>query len=247
MSNERPSLSAVINRPGFTPIDTAVTGMALNELHELLVAGAETGVPILDSVPRWANEDTIPFDEAGFGFGRGADATERETSAKGFPWAGRRLRAALFIGVALAIFGLGGLGGAITTRLLTPTPASSLKQPFDASARVTAQTRIENSNDAAAGLNSRKVVSAPTATRPDPTPIALPNGVRNLPHLVPVPETKPTTIQGWKVREVSGGFASLMGPQGTWRVARGDIVPGLGQVESIVRWGNHWLVRPATA
>jgi hypothetical protein len=253
MSNERPSLSAVIDRQGFTTIDTAVTGRALNELHELLrqapsiaaaqVSGAETGVPIPDSVPGWTSESTILSDEAAFGLGRGAKATgEREAPAKGFPWAGRRLRAALFIGVALAIFALGGLGGAITTRLLTTTPASSLKQPLDASVHVTAQTRIERSNDPAPGSNARKVWSAPAATRPDPTPIALPNGVRNLRHLVPVPETKPTTIQGWKVREVSGGFASLMGPQGTWRVARGDMVPGLGRVESIVRWGNHWLV-----
>jgi hypothetical protein len=44
------------------------------------------------------------------------------------------------------------------------------------------------------------------------------------------------------VRDVVGGFASLEGPQGTWRAARGDIVPGLGRVDSIVRWGNYWLV-----
>jgi hypothetical protein len=136
MSNERPSLSAVIDRQGFTTIDTAVTGRALNELHELLrqapsiaaaqVSGAETGVPIPDSVPGWTSESTILSDEAAFGLGRGAKATgEREAPAKGFPWAGRRLRAALFIGVALAIFALGGLGGAITTRLLTNAPASS--------------------------------------------------------------------------------------------------------------------------
>jgi hypothetical protein len=44
------------------------------------------------------------------------------------------------------------------------------------------------------------------------------------------------------VRDVSGSTAALEGPDGTWRAARGDIVPGLGRVESIVRWGNYWVV-----
>jgi len=59
---------------------------------------------------------------------------------------------------------------------------------------------------------------------------------------MPVPETRPMTIEGWTVRDVSGSVAALEGPDGTWRAARGDIVPGLGRVDSIVRWGNYWLV-----
>ena len=59
---------------------------------------------------------------------------------------------------------------------------------------------------------------------------------------VPVPETRPTTIEGWTVREVNGGMAVLVGPNGTWKAARGDMVPGVGKVDSIVRWGNHWIV-----
>jgi hypothetical protein len=58
----------------------------------------------------------------------------------------------------------------------------------------------------------------------------------------PVPETRPTTIEGWTIREVSGGTALLDGPSGVWKVARGDSVPGLGKIESIVRWGNRWIV-----
>jgi hypothetical protein len=258
MSIERPALSAVIDRSGFTPIDTAATGTTSNEQYELQqappiaaaqFAGAERGVPILDSVSRWENEGTILSDEVAFGFGRGADGTrEDRTSAKGFPWSVQRLRIVLFMGVALAIFGLGSLGGVIAIRLMTPTPAPSMTPQIDASAQVSAQTlvsaptRVETSNDPVPGSDARKVIPAPASTRPDPIPIALPKGIKNLPHLVPVPETKPATIQGWKVREVSGGFASLVGPQGTLRVASGEIVPGLGRVESIVRWGNRWLV-----
>jgi hypothetical protein len=62
------------------------------------------------------------------------------------------------------------------------------------------------------------------------------------PKLSPVPETRPTTIPGWMLREVVNGTAVLQGPNGVWRVTRGDTVPGVGRVDSIVRWGNRWIV-----
>jgi hypothetical protein len=58
----------------------------------------------------------------------------------------------------------------------------------------------------------------------------------------PVPETRPTTIDGWSVREVVGGTAVLQGPDGIWRAKAGDTVPGVGRVDSIVRWGSRWIV-----
>jgi hypothetical protein len=58
----------------------------------------------------------------------------------------------------------------------------------------------------------------------------------------PVPETRPTTIEGWTIREVSGGTAVLVGPNGVWNATRGDLVPGVGKIYSIVRWGNRWIV-----
>ena len=67
-----------------------------------------------------------------------------------------------------------------------------------------------------------------------------------LPHfrakLRPAPETRPTTIEGWMLREVTNGTAVLEGPNGIWRVKRGDTVPGVGLVESIVLWGKRWIV-----
>ena len=63
-----------------------------------------------------------------------------------------------------------------------------------------------------------------------------------VPKLVPVPETRPTTIKGWTVRNVSDGTAVLEGPNGNWKVARGDMIPGLGRVDSIVLWGSRWIV-----
>jgi hypothetical protein len=60
--------------------------------------------------------------------------------------------------------------------------------------------------------------------------------------LVPTPETRPTTIEGWTLRQVINGTAVLEGPNGTWRATRGDTVPGVGTVESIFRWGNRLMV-----
>src|SRR4051794_35873968 len=63
-----------------------------------------------------------------------------------------------------------------------------------------------------------------------------------LPRPAPAPETRPTTIEGWTIREVVGGTAMLEGPGGVWRAAQGDTVPGIGRIESVVRWGNRWIV-----
>ena len=65
---------------------------------------------------------------------------------------------------------------------------------------------------------------------------------RGSPSLRAVPETRPTTIEGWIVRDVAEGIAILEGPDGTWKAARGDTVPGLGKIDSIVLWGNRWIV-----
>jgi len=64
--------------------------------------------------------------------------------------------------------------------------------------------------------------------------------------LLSVPETRPTTIVGWAVLDVRGGTAVLEGPDGIRMAARGDMVPGIGRIDSIVRWGNRWIVATAS-
>jgi hypothetical protein len=59
---------------------------------------------------------------------------------------------------------------------------------------------------------------------------------------LPFPESKPETLAGWTVREVYGSTAILDGPERSFKAARGDIVPGIGRLESIVRWGDRWIV-----
>ena len=265
MSNARLALTAATNPPDAVVIDAVGTGTAAIELAELpeglapsiailqgpgehtyadAVAIEETAIPIPESAPRWAH-DGAAFSEdqvsgaawgerPGAGYGRG-----RKGPVTGSPRAGRRRRVALVAGGLLATFALGWIGGTISTRLLSPAPAASpLKQRLEASTRSASRPRA----DATAGPTVHKLSSAPIATRPEPAAVALESGAKDLSHPLPVPETRPVTIDGWTVRDVSGGVASLAGPQGTWRAARGDMVPGLGRVDSIVRWGNYWLV-----
>jgi hypothetical protein len=63
--------------------------------------------------------------------------------------------------------------------------------------------------------------------------------------MMPAPETRPTTIEGWTVLDVRDGTAVLEGPDGVRMATRGDTVPGIGRVDSIVRWGNRWIVATA--
>jgi hypothetical protein len=60
--------------------------------------------------------------------------------------------------------------------------------------------------------------------------------------LTRTPETRPTTIKGWTLREVTNGTAVLEGPNGVWRAKPGQTVPGVGRVVSIVHWGNRLIV-----
>ncbi len=59
---------------------------------------------------------------------------------------------------------------------------------------------------------------------------------------VPVPETRPTTLDGWTLREIVDGTAVVDGPGGSWRVRRGDTLPGAGKVIGILHWGNRMIV-----
>jgi hypothetical protein len=91
----------------------------------------------------------------------------------------------------------------------------------------------EHSRVTAAALDSadRKKLSVLLSDEPMKSP---PRG--------PAAETKPTTVEGWMVRDVLSGRAVLEGPNGTITAGRGDYVPGLGHIDSIVRWGKYWIV-----
>jgi hypothetical protein len=67
--------------------------------------------------------------------------------------------------------------------------------------------------------------------------------LQNGTQLTPTPETRPKTIEGWTLREVTNGAAILEGPDGgISSVKSGDTVPGLGKIESYVRSNGRWAV-----
>jgi hypothetical protein len=171
---------------------------------------------------------------------------------------GDRARAAVLVTAAIvASFGLGWAGG-----LNWPQFASELNRLAVAQKEAPApQISEARSNRRAEG--ARKTASAPdllaiVGSIPKP-PVLQPGGARPTSQanagiapaiatrqpLVAAPETRPATIPGWTVVDVRDGTAVLEGPDGIRMAARGDTVPGVGRVESIVRWGNRWVIATA--
>jgi hypothetical protein len=56
-------------------------------------------------------------------------------------------------------------------------------------------------------------------------------------------ELQPPIVPGWAVRDVYRGVAILQGRRiGLVEVERGDVIPGVGRIESIKRQDGHWVV-----
>jgi hypothetical protein len=175
----------------------------------------------------------------------------------------------LVAGALVAGFGLGWAGGFSWYGLANIAALNPITQTEAPSHRI-AETRlggkIEGARKTASTLGSRTLsgatqisaVGASVSAKPltaasdgaqlsveqadmTPTGSIAPRGP-----LMPAPETGPTTIEGWTVLDVRGGTAVLGGPDGVRMAKRGDTVPGIGRIDSIVRWGNRWIVATAS-
>jgi hypothetical protein len=136
--------------------------------------------------------------------------------------------------------------GRIDTGRTTNTAASNIDKSVPFTGSIPAHRLTPAEIAAAQQLGVTKSSSVPQqAAVPASTWSAIGPG-SGAPNATSFPETKPTTIEGWTVREVVGGSAILEGPDGVWKVARGDTVPGVGRVESIVRWGGRLIVATST-
>ncbi|MGQ0681842.1 hypothetical protein [Bradyrhizobium sp.] len=102
-----------------------------------------------------------------------------------------------------------------------------------------------------ASINASKPIGSAMRAEPDGSKLAaailgLPAApAEPRPQLMPAPETRPTTIEGWTVLDVRGQTAVLQGPDGVRTVTLGETLPGIGRIDSIVRWGNRWIVATA--
>jgi hypothetical protein len=162
---------------------------------------------------------------------------------------------ALFgVGAALAWLQFGGEAkkavGALTSPVTTEKGTSALQpsgvnsgevtRQIDALARDLADVRTNVEQSTAKQEQTKH--DTPAAVEPDDKQKVASAEPQDRAGQTPYPETKPTTIAGWALVEVVGGTAVVQGPSGVWRVTRGDTVPGIGKVDSIVRWGNRWIV-----
>lgn len=176
---------------------------------------------------------------------------------------GDRARGALLVAAAVvASFGLGWAGGLnwpqfASTLGLVEVAQKEAPSPRISEARSTG--RIEGARKTASASNSPVIVGSipkpsallPGSARPATGPASQANAgpsaaaIAMRQPLVAAPETKPATIPGWTVVDVRDGTAVLEGPDGIRMAARGDTIPGIGRVESIVRWGNRWVIATA--
>jgi hypothetical protein len=172
------------------------------------------------------------------------------------PASDRKRTMILVAGALVAGFGLGWACGPMIAALTpgTPTETHSLRTAEPRSggkidgARKTASTSGLQA-PATVGAISAKPSGGPrpsvdSASITPATPVNTTIAARE--PLVAVPETKPATIEGWTVLDVRGGTVVLEGPDGVRTAARGDTVPGIGRIDSIVRWGNRWIVATAS-
>jgi hypothetical protein len=169
-----------------------------------------------------------------------------------------RKRTIVLVGSAL-VAGLG-VGWACGANVASFTSITQTEVPLRRVPEIKSSGKSDSARRTASslGLQTPPAVSAisPAAMKPE---AASPGGARfsldpgtqanTLPiarePMLPVAETKPTTIEGWTVLDVRGGTAVLEGPDGIRTAARGDTVPGIGRIDSIVRWGNRWIVATA--
>jgi hypothetical protein len=177
---------------------------------------------------------------------------------------GDRARAAVLVAAALvASFGLGWAGGLNWPQFASELGLVEVAQKETPSPRISearSSGRIEGARKTASASDSPAIVGSipkpsallPGGARPSAGPASQANAgpsaaaIAMRQPLVAAPETKPATIPGWTVVDVRDGTAVLEGPDGIRMAARGDTVPGLGRVESIVRWGSRWVIATAS-
>jgi murein DD-endopeptidase MepM/ murein hydrolase activator NlpD len=102
-------------------------------------------------------------------------------------------------------------------------PAAQLRQAIEAIDRLEKRVQAQGETTASARPQPAAVTTAAPPPAAEPPP--------------------PRVIEGWVVRHVSRGVAIIQGRRiGAIEVEAGDIVPGVGRIESIRRQDGRWVV-----
>jgi hypothetical protein len=205
--------------------------------------------PVSEAWPAWRGEIRAP--------------TQDEALSSALSGRGGGLRNGVIVCLLVAALGLGWVGASNPYSFFKSDPGGQI-QPTALPDRATlavgeqAASGPLNNSPASTPAHSepthppnQEVVRREGTVPPSPqkitalkqsTAVPLPSG-KNVRHsLTPTPDTRPNTIQGWKVKHVSGGTVVLQGPDGVHKASVGDTVPGAGRIDSIVRWGGRLLV-----
>jgi len=155
---------------------------------------------------------------------------------------------ALVAGIALGWAGCLGWNG---SAVVAAAPKDASVRHADAKAPRRSESIRKQAPSVTASINASRPAGSVLRAEPDsPKSAAAILGLpaapaEPRPQLMPAPETRPTTIEGWTVLDVRGQTAVLQGPDGVRTVSLGETLPGVGRVDSIVRWGNRWIVATA--
>lgn len=152
---------------------------------------------------------------------------------------------ALLAGIAI---GWAGCLGWNSSAVVAAAPKDAAVRQADARAPRRSESIRKQAPSVTASINVPRPAGSVLRAEPDSPKSAaailgLPAEPR--PQLMPAPETRPTTIEGWTVLDVRGQTAVLQGPDGVHTVSLGETLPGIGRIDSIVRWGNRWIVATA--
>jgi hypothetical protein len=155
---------------------------------------------------------------------------------------------ALLAGIAL---GWAGCLGWNSSAVVAAAPKEASVRQADARPPRRSESIRKQAPSVTASINASKPIGSALRGEPDgPKSAAAILGLpaapaEPRPQLMPAPETRPTTIEGWTVLDVRGQTAVLQGPDGVRTVSLGETLPGIGRIDSIVRWGNRWIVATA--
>jgi hypothetical protein len=152
----------------------------------------------------------------------------------------------LIAGALVAGFALGwagGFGWYGSADVATPSPVTQTEAISHRPSEAKSGGKAEGARKIASASGVQTPPSVSTVTAAAGGASVKPQAERA--PIVPAAETRPTTIEGWTVLDVRGGTAVLEGPDGVRMATRGDTVPGIGRIDSIVRWGNRWIVATA--
>lgn len=150
---------------------------------------------------------------------------------------------ALLVGIGLGWAGCLGWNSSAVVVARAPVAQKAVRQ---AEAKPKAESIRKQAPSVTASINASKAARVePDSPKSAAAILGLPAMAEPRPQLMAAPETRPATIDGWSVLDVRGNTATLQGPDGVRTVNLGDTLPGIGRVDSIVRWGNRWIVATA--